>query len=58
MGFSGMYKVQGLGFIGFLKIRGTFLQVPIVRTTVVWGLCIGLPFFWETTTYLGFRVLP
>ena len=33
---------------GFLKIRGTFLGVPIIRTLVCLGLYWG-PLFWETT---------
>ena len=26
---------------GFPKIRGTFLRIPIIRTTVYWGLYLG-----------------
>ena len=33
----------GLQRLGFPKIRGTLLGVPIIRTIVYWA------FFWETT---------
>ena len=33
----------------FPKIRGTFLGVPIIRI-IVFGVYIGVPLFWETTT--------
>ena len=42
LGFRGFPKVRGtflrsLGFRGFPKIRGTFLGVPITRIIVFWG---------------------
>ena len=41
--------------LGFPKIRGTLLGVPVIRTRVFGGLYCGPP-FWETTMYgLGFR---
>ena len=44
-GFIGLYRDLGLGFP---KIRGTFLEVPIIRTIVICG------FFWGPL----FRKLP
>ena len=32
---------RGLWGLGFPKIRGTFLGVPIIRTIVFWGLYWG-----------------
>ena len=43
----GFYR--GLEGLGFPKIRGTFLGVPIIRTIVFWGLYWGSLIFWETT---------
>ena len=34
---------RGLQGLGFPKIRGTFLGVPIIRTVVFWGLYWGPP---------------
>ena len=38
-------------YMGFPKIRGTFLGVHIIRAIVYLGLYWG-PLFWETTIYL------
>ena len=35
--------------MGFPKIRGTLLGVPIIRTIVFLGSILGFPSFWETT---------
>ena len=35
--------------LGFRKIRGTILGVPIIRTIVYVGVYIGVPLFRETT---------
>ena len=40
---------------GFLKIRGTLLGVPIMRTIVFWGLCWGLPIQGNYRLELGVR---
>ena len=40
--------IEGLGFP---KIRGTFLEVPIIRIGILWGLYWG-PLFREITIFL------
>ena len=42
-------------YMGVSQIRGTLLGVPIIRT-IVFGVYIGVPLFWETTIYLGPKV--
>ena len=44
-------KVSGL--LGFPNIKGTFLGVPIKRTTIFWGLYLGA---WARFFLLAFRL--
>ena len=40
---------------GFPKVKGTFLGVPIIRTIII-GVYIGVPLFWETTKSLRMHI--
>ena len=41
---------------GFPKLGGIILGVPIIRI-IVFGVYIGVPLFWETTTYSPLRCM-